>query len=224
MDKAEAKRLLKALHMTVNDARGFANFLTEVADAAERTNDDGPERNAHASPESDERREAARRRAALRLSCRAHVRTRGTERAAVKVTCRLCEEPLHEIADLKQDEFIYVGKDNRQTGRDRDVAHLFDPSRNPFGATDPYDALNKMADLTGQAMSAKKVCLTPLYWCVAREYSILMVRLGMGMSFHVHQPDTTPVYTGEVPCHCGWPMWLRPSGWQCRKCEYRFNK
>lgn len=139
----------------------------------------------------------------------------------MNVTCALCGEPLHRIADNRLDEFIWVGRDGKPYGNDSDLARLFDPARNPLGVSDPYDALSKMADRLNRADKARRTCRTRLYWQIAREYSALKVRLEMAGTFHQHWTSETPPYTGEVPEHCGWPMWLRPSGWQCRQCKER---
>jgi hypothetical protein len=51
------------------------------------------------------------------------------------------------------------------------------------------------------------------------ECSALKVRLDFGGTFHQHYPASLPSpYEGTVPHCCGWPGWLRPSGWQCRRC------
>jgi hypothetical protein len=51
------------------------------------------------------------------------------------------------------------------------------------------------------------------------EYSALKVRLDFGGTFHEHYPREWPAWDGPpAPEHCGWPAWLRPSGWQCRQC------
>lgn len=111
---------------------------------------------------------------------------------------------------------------------------MCDPAANPLGATSPYDALNKMAGLMEDAHMAvgkntygigKKACLTPLFWAVAQEYSMLKVRMDTGMSFHVHHEAGGSVSAApfppcppDLPHHCGRPAWLRPSGWHCREC------
>jgi hypothetical protein len=44
-----------------------------------------------------------------------------------------------------------------------------------------------------------------------------------GQPFHEHYPAGSPPsplrYQGTRPEHCGWPAWLRPSGWHCRQCR-----
>ena len=139
----------------------------------------------------------------------------------ISVNCRLCGAELHCKADLILDEYVWVGTDERTVGTDADLAQLYDPASNPLGACNPYDALKRMAGVMDRAQDARKACLTPLFWQVAREYSALKVRLETGMSFHVHRPDKTPEYDGIPPYHCAWPMWLRPSGWHCRQCPYK---
>jgi len=76
-----------------------------------------------------------------------------------------------------------------------------------------------MAAMMDNARSARKASLTPLYWRVAGEYSMLKVRLETSATFHQHQASSGPWPASQpVPEPCGWPGWLRPSGWQCRQC------
>ena len=122
------------------------------------------------------------------------------------VACRFCKAPLHRAADLVTDEFVWVDEHGHQTGDDPDVADL---------KPDPYACLAAL----GERCVTGKDRKTALDLAAAREYSALKVRLETGGSFHVHQPDSPgPVHDGPVPEHCGWPGWLRPSGWQCRQC------
>jgi hypothetical protein len=134
--------------------------------------------------------------------------------------CFICGVAVTEVADTERDEWRWAGPDGKTTGRDPDLEHLCDPARNPLGASDPYDALSKMASLLGtaNARGAGKRSLTPLYWQVGREYSALKVRLDLGMSFHIHSAWTEPWDGPPVPWHCGSPGWHRPSGWYCRVC------
>jgi hypothetical protein len=128
------------------------------------------------------------------------------------VSCRLCAVPLVRVADLTADEYAWANAGGHQTGTDPDVAHLL---------PDPYGRLAILASELGraQAVRTKRASRTWLYWARAREYGALKVRLEMGGTFHVHQPDGPgPVHEGPVPEHCNWPGWLRPSGWQCRRC------
>jgi hypothetical protein len=145
--------------------------------------------------------------------------------------CALCGVPLHAVADLRTDLFEVADAAGSKTGRDPDLAHLYDPAANPLGATSPYDALNKMAalmDTAHRAVQHGRAEYTPLHWRIAGEYSMLRVRLSMGLSFHVHRvvassdPARLPGLPRPAdlpPWHCGWPAWLRPSGWHCRQCR-----
>lgn len=149
--------------------------------------------------------------------------------------CWLCGAPLHTVPNPATDLFEPVDHAGSPTGTDADLAHLFDPAANPLHATSPYDALNKMAALmtdpaADKAVRAGKAEHTALHWRVAQEYSMLRVRLDTGMSFHVHREPAgwDPARAAErigrprpadLPYHCGWPAWLRPSGWHCRQCR-----
>lgn len=152
--------------------------------------------------------------------------------SAADVPCRWCGTVLHTVADPATDLWAEVDADGSCTGVDADVAHLYDPEANPLGAVNPWDALKRMAELMDatnhKAVMAGKACHTPLHWRVAAEYSALMVRLDMGLPFHQHQPltrsevstvDTSEGRPADLPYHCGWPAWLRPSGWHCRECK-----
>jgi len=140
------------------------------------------------------------------------------------VPCWLCGDPLHQAANEHTDEFVWVGEDGRQTATSADLR----PLAQYGGAYARLAWLDRA--LTGAMAAAggphgKKASLTPLFWARAREYSMLKVRLEMGMTFHIHQvrSDDTPRYQGpDVRC-CGWPGWLRPSGWWCRKCGRRLG-
>ena len=134
---------------------------------------------------------------------------------------------MHLAADVNLDEFTWVGEDGRKTGTDSDLRQL-----EVHGG-----AYARLAWLSGELQEAmksaggpnsKKACLTPLYWARAREYSALKVRLEMGMTFHIHRIRAAdePACPGSVRCCgygvpycCEWPAWLRPSGWQCRRCK-----
>jgi hypothetical protein len=137
--------------------------------------------------------------------------------------CIHCGQAVTMVADEKLDEWRWAGADGKTTGRDSDLAHLYDPARNPLGATSAYDALSRMAAMMDAASQAaknpRKASLTPLYWRVAREYSALSVRLDMSLSFHQHMAWTEPWTGPPAPYHCGSPGWLRPSGWHCRECR-----
>jgi hypothetical protein len=68
----------------------------------------------------------------------------------------------------------------------------------------------------------KRSCTTWVYEVTVREYSALKIRLDSGYTTHLHLPDpATVVEHGPRPdpvSHCDYPAWLRPTGWQCRRC------
>lgn len=152
---------------------------------------------------------------------------------AASVPCTHCGAALFTFADTRTDTFEPATKEGEVYGPDPDVAHLLDPAANPLGAVNPYDALAKMAELLDQGHKAvspgksnPRACLTPLFWQLAGEYSMLNVRMAMGGGYHVHRPATdwkhevkTRERPDDLPWHCGWPAWLRPSGWHCRQCK-----
>ncbi len=113
------------------------------------------------------------------------------------VKCRFCQIPLHQAADRKADEFVWVDARGRQTGPDPDLAYL---------KPDPY------AYLAALGRQCEHGDMT-----AAAEYSALKVRLESG-TWHTHWPDSPgPRHPGPVPKCCGWPALLRPSGWYCRQ-------
>ncbi|HUY51697.1 MAG TPA: hypothetical protein VMV92_39350 [Streptosporangiaceae bacterium] len=122
----------------------------------------------------------------------------------MSVNCRLCGVALHRAADPVTDTYVWADADGHQTGADPDVAHLRpDPSA-------------YLAALGERIRSAPKGSPD---WAAGREYSALKVRLDVGGTCHVHWPDGNgPPHAGPLPWCCGWPGWLRPSGWQCRRC------
>lgn len=162
-----------------------------------------------------------------------HAAEAAFELAKPERPCTRCGVPLHTVVNEKTDLFEPADASGSSTGRDPDLAHWFDPAANPLGATSPYDALRRMAELMDAGHKAvppgtdsPRACLTPLFWDVARAYSSLKVRLDMGMSFHVHTEASgwdhdapRPPCRPDLPYHCGWPAWLRPSGWYCRRCD-----
>jgi hypothetical protein len=128
---------------------------------------------------------------------------------ALAVVCRWCPATLTIAADPVADEFVWVDAAGGQYGQDADLpAH-------------PYDHLEEL----GARMQASKYSDL----AAARAYSSLKVRLTYGI-FHTHHPaeaatpdwDCLGVTLPAVPVtHCGWPGWLRPSGWYCRRCKAR---
>lgn len=157
--------------------------------------------------------------------------------AADLLPCMHCGAMLHQVADARTDLWEWEDEAGSRTGTDPDVAHLCDPAANPLGASNPYDALAKMAGLMSDAYFAAlrsgKACETPFARRVTLDYSALKVRMDFGMSFHQHRAVTRwdppgpegagrPRYTGLF-YHCGWPAWLRPSGWYCRECKVQLR-
>ena len=130
------------------------------------------------------------------------------------ITCRHCPAELHLAADTQQDEWVWHDVHGRMTGSD------------PGLPADPYGYI---ADLGEAIMAAHKAHrpgkaeFTGVFWAAGREYSMLKVRLETGGTWHTHSPREhgPALHQGPVPEHCGWPMWLRPSGWQCRQCRAR---
>lgn len=126
-------------------------------------------------------------------------------------TCWLCGDALRRVARVDTDEFVWVDPDGKQTGTDSDLRHW----------DNPYAHLAWLGDELERAVRqrGKKSEPTWLYWRHATEYGALKVRLEIGGTFHVHQAGESEPFAGDVPECCGWPMWLRPSGWQCRQCK-----
>jgi hypothetical protein len=126
-----------------------------------------------------------------------------------------------------KDVFTEVAADGSVKAPASDLVHLFDPAANWLGESDPYAYLARLGDLCTEALSVKRRETTWLYERTIREYSALKVRLDTGSIYHRHMSDRDPwVYDPNratrgvaVPAHCGWPAWLRPSGWYCRQCK-----
>lgn len=123
---------------------------------------------------------------------------------AMSACCRLCEAVLVRAADTRTDEYIWVDLAGRTYGRDADLAHI----PGPYG---------HLADLAERAVRGD--------WAAAREYGALKVRLDAGCGYeHAHWTDGAGephLHPGPVPECCDYPAWLRPSGWQCRRCKRR---
>ena len=116
--------------------------------------------------------------------------------------CWLCGAALVRAADTRTDTYVWVDLGGSTYGRDADLAHI----------PDPYGHL---AGLAERAVRGDRRA--------AGEYGALKVRLETGYE-HVHQAPAEgqpPLYDGPVPECCGWHAWLRPSGWQCRRCKAR---
>lgn len=110
-------------------------------------------------------------------------------------SCRHCGDDLYRA--VFRDLWTWHDSAGSPTGRDADLRHL----------PDPYQALNDLAARDD--------------YQAACDYALLKVRLDIGLSFHMHdvRSDDLPGFPGVVPYHCDGPMWLRPSGWQCRTCD-----
>jgi hypothetical protein len=127
--------------------------------------------------------------------------------------CQLCGDPLHPVANERTDTFIWVDASGSQTGVDADLRQL--PGGDPFARLDVLTDRLKASRYRDSAAAA--------------EYSALTIRLGgtggaAARTHHEHwAPVSEPMYTGLVPECCGWPAWLRPSGWQCRRCRRRLG-
>jgi hypothetical protein len=131
--------------------------------------------------------------------------------AADQVTCWLCGDLLHLAISEAADEFVWVGQDGHQMGVDSDMRQL--------PGADPYARLAFLSRELDRAHAARRASFTWLYHAYVREYSALKVRMDFGGTHHVHQSSSHPqVWDGPPPEHCGWPAWLRPSGWHCRQC------
>lgn len=128
--------------------------------------------------------------------------------------CRHCPALLGLIPHKGLDEWVWADGNGSMTGPAADLP------------PDPYGYLAALSDMQ-LAMHAlhkrTKSDFTPLFWARATEYSMLKVRLEMGGTWHTHYPveHGPAIQAGPLPWHCGWPMWLRPSGWQCRQCKAR---
>lgn len=128
--------------------------------------------------------------------------------------CRHCPAELHLAPDTRLDEWVWVDGSGSMLGDDPDLP------------PDPYGYLAWLSDIQLAAHKLHKPGkseFTWLFWARAREYSGLKVRIEMGGTWHTHYPveHGPAIQAGELPWHCGWPMWLRPSGWQCRQCKER---
>jgi hypothetical protein len=119
-----------------------------------------------------------------------------------------CPAVLHRVAIPELDEWGCADDAGSRFGDDPDLAHC---------GPDPWAYLNELGERCIRGEGKKAV----LDLAAAREYSALKVRLETGGTFHQHypKPGAEPAWDGPpVPEHCGWPGWLRPSGWQCRQC------
>ena len=130
--------------------------------------------------------------------------------------CRHCPAQLHLAADTRLDEWVWHDESGSILGDDPDLP------------PDPYGRLAHLGEIQMAAHKQHKPGksdLTWVFWAAAREYSALKVRLDFGGTWHTHYPREhgPALHDGLVPEHCGWPMWLRPSGWQCRQCADRLE-
>jgi hypothetical protein len=133
--------------------------------------------------------------------------------------CLLCGAELHRVALLGADEYAWADGDCHVMGIDKDLLPL-------EAEGGPYARLNALAAFMTASQKVAKgrpERLSATHWAAAREYSALKVRMDMSPGIHVHHAragDSAPLYLGQVPEHCEWPMQLRPSGWHCRRCEH----
>jgi hypothetical protein len=122
--------------------------------------------------------------------------------AAPGPVCRCCPARLVRVADPRTDTWLWADESGSCTGTDGDLAHIPDP----HGHLADLDRMARAGDMRA-----------------GREYAALSIRLTTGYH-HEHYPADLaglPPHEGPVPEHCGWPAWLRPSGWQCRRCGER---
>lgn len=123
------------------------------------------------------------------------------------IRCYLCGDRLHKIAHAPTDEYHWADQDGSLTGLDTDLRPLVDGN--------PYARLAVLAETMERTNYRDHRA--------AQEYITLATRMnftGMHHVHHVASRDLHP-YVGDVPEHCGMPMWLRPSGWHCRECRAR---
>lgn len=126
-------------------------------------------------------------------------------------TCDGCGVPMHYVAasDRFNGQPIFVWKLVDENGRSG--TNLAPDGRNI------YEILNEMSDaIQADCKQAKKkgnsLQLSDEY---VGAYS-LWSSSGINPFRHNHRV-VTPESKIEVPWHCGEPMWLRPTGWHCRK-------
>jgi hypothetical protein len=129
--------------------------------------------------------------------------------------CRWCPAKLYRIPVTHTNEWGWQDAGGNRFGDDPDTAML---------KPDPYAYLATLAAKLDKAHKApKRSCTTWVYEAAIREYSALKVRLDFGHTIHLHLPDPrTVVEHGPRPdpvSHCDYPAWLRPTGWQCRRCR-----
>lgn len=144
--------------------------------------------------------------------------------SGIRVPCWLCGDELHQAADERQDLYAWADGAGSTAGTDSDLRQL-----EQFGGAYKYlawlasemDRLHKLSRKRKDGYHWPDARTQAEYHARGREYSALKVRLEFGGTFHIHQARAsgTPDYQGTVPECCGWPAWLRPSGWQCRQCR-----
>jgi hypothetical protein len=127
------------------------------------------------------------------------------------VTCRHCPAVLHRVVIAELDEWGWADENGHRFGDDPDLAHCL---------PDPYAYLAALGERSVTTVKAgRKRVPAPGSHAAGLEYSALKVRLDFGGTFHQHCPREWPAYGGPpAPVCCGWPGWLRPSGWECRQC------
>jgi len=144
--------------------------------------------------------------------------------SGLRLPCWLCGDAMHQVADTWLDEFTWADDSGSTTGTDTDLRQLEEHG----GAyarlkwlADEMDRLGKLSCKRKDGYHWPDEATQAEYHARGREYSALKVRLETGGTFHVHhvRSSEVPDYAGIVPYCCGWPAWLRPSGWQCRQCR-----
>lgn len=123
--------------------------------------------------------------------------------------CLLCGDALHLVA-LPEDEYGWVDSTGSRTGVDADLRR--------YGGDAGYARLGWLFRTIREHQTSRRGTLPPVeYARLMGEYLGLSVRLdGSHATWHTHYPQRHARWAGEVPEHCGRPMWLRPSGWHCR--------
>jgi hypothetical protein len=134
----------------------------------------------------------------------------GRRRPPAEVTCWLCGDALHLVADDTADEYAWVDANGGRFAIDRDLRDIC--------GGNPYMRLQQLAD----RLRSRRGQVTPASDRDVREYAALNVRVQAG-TFHQHHPTHTPPYDGQRFRHCDYPGWLRPSGWHCRICHTRMT-
>lgn len=115
--------------------------------------------------------------------------------------CRFCNDVIYLMPRAEVDEYLWCDERGSTVGTDADIREYV-----PTG-TSAYEHLNRIGAQSRRDQRS------------AQMYAALLVRLDTHATQHTHYPRL-PVWTGRGPDHCAYPMWLRPSGWHCRKCPF----